>query len=320
MHEAVTGEANATKIDAVLKKLEQVKQQLDPIGSEVGATGGGDPAAVNRLGGAVTEAKREAATLTPDVRVVSAVVTQVADRAMGAVREVGRGTLMTSYEQDVLSECRAIVGTNYPFVPGSVNDVPLADFGRLFGYGGIYDTFFKSHLEPLVDTTRQTWTWREDATGAAVGGTVTMLRQFEMAQRIRRRFFKLGATVPEVSFEVTPVELDDRASRFVLEINGQRIEDRHVATRPVTVRWPGEGVGEAAVTFESRSGPRVGRTFKGPWAWFRLLATGDLAEEGESVRYALTFRQDGLSAVVGIDSLSVNHPFSSNDLQNFQCR
>ena len=37
------------------------------------------------------------------------------------------------------SECRLILNDRYPFSPGASREVPIADFGRLFGYKGIYD-------------------------------------------------------------------------------------------------------------------------------------------------------------------------------------
>ena len=41
----------------------------------------------------------------------------------------------------------------YPFTPGSPDEVQLSDFGRIFGDGGVFDTFFTTHLEQLVDKT-----------------------------------------------------------------------------------------------------------------------------------------------------------------------
>jgi type VI secretion system protein ImpL len=320
IHQLVSGDVGSAPIDQLLQKLRDVQQRLDPIGPDVGGENPAAAATVRGLGDVVNSIRRDAAALPPEAGAITAVVTQVADRALGVVRDAGRGTLTSSYDQDVLRECREVVSNRYPFVAGSATDVPLADFGRLFGYGGVYDTFFKNRLEELVDTTRPTWAWRSDASGAAVGGTVAMLRQFEAAHRIRRMFFRLGSTTPEVPFTATPLELDQAASRFVLEIDGQRLEDRHIAPRSIAARWPGPNPNEAAATFETNAGTRPPTVTRGPWAWFRLMETAELQREPGDTKFQLTFRKDGLSAVVGIEAQSVNNPFGSLELlRGFTC-
>jgi type VI secretion system protein ImpL len=319
IHRLMAGDPGTAPIDAALRKLAEIQQALNPIGPGVGGVNPNDPGAIAGLGAVVNSTKREAAALPPEAGAVGAVVTQVADRALSVVRDAGRGTLRNSYEQDVVSECRLVVDGRYPFVPTSPTDVPMADFGRVFGYGGVYDTFFKNRLEPLVDTTRSQWTWRADASGASVGGTVDMLRQFERAQRIRRMFFRLGSAMPEVSFTATPLELDQTARSFVLEIGAERLVDRHTAPRSVTVQWPGMTPGRASVTFETAAGSRPGPVFTGPWAWFRLLDTAQVQPERGDTRFQLTFRVEGLSAIVLIEAQSVSNPFVRSELQNFRC-
>jgi type VI secretion system protein ImpL len=211
-----------------------------------------------------------------------------------------------------------VVRDRYPFVAGSAVDVPLADFGRLFGYGGVFDSFFKSELEELVDTSHSPWTWRADASGASVGPSLAILRQFEAAQRIREMFFRPGGQEAEVRFRVTPTDLDAAATRFVLEIDGQSFENRHGPERSWQATWPGQSPGPAAVTFEVRAGARPNTEFQGAWAWFRLIDVARAERETE-VRHVLTFAKDGHEARVRIDAASIRNPFGKDDLQQFRC-
>ena len=190
IHRLMAGDKGSAPIDNILKKLEELQQKMQPIGGDVGGTNPGDPQSIQSIGQTANELKRDVAPLPPSI---GSVLTQVANGATAAVRGGVRNTLESRYQQDVVRECTAIVANRYPFVPGSATDVPLADFGRLFGSGGVYDMFFKTELANLVDTSRPAWAWRNDASGVAVGGSVSMLRQFEAADRIREMFFRPGS-------------------------------------------------------------------------------------------------------------------------------
>ena len=142
------------------------------------------------------------------------------------------------YAQQVLRDCNEVVLGRYPFA-SSTTDVPLADFGRMFGYDGVFDTFFKANLETLVDTSESPWTWRPGAVSSSRG----MLARFEAARRVRDTFFRAGSQTPALRFTVTMTDLDPGATRFVLEIDGQRFDVAHGAPRKNLGGWPGQSTG-----------------------------------------------------------------------------
>jgi type VI secretion system protein ImpL len=316
IHRLVSADQGAAPIDSVIDKLKQVQKQLEPVGPTVGGTNPADPTAINNVGELVNELKREATALPPSI---AAIVNEVADRTAVTIRRSVGGTIDTRYRTDVVNACREVVQDRYPFVPTSTTDVPLADFGRVFGYGGVFDRFFKNEIEPLVDTSRAPWTWRTDQSGVSVGTSTFMLRQFESAQRIRDMFFRPGGQEAEVRFRVTPTELDADATRFLLEVDGQNFEYRHGPERSAPASWPGQSAGPAAVTFEMRAGGRPNAAFQGAWAWFRLLDNARLSRETE-VRYDVTFAKDGHEAQVRLDAASIRNPFNDKDtLRQFRC-
>jgi type VI secretion system protein ImpL len=222
-----------------------------------------------------------------------------------------RATLEERYRQDVVLECRALTAGHYPFFPGGP-DLPLVDFARLFGSGGLFDTFFRNELADLVDKQDQGWTWKPGVSASI------QLQQFHIAEQLRRMFFPQGAEMPGVMFTVTPSELDAKSKRFVLEIDGQAVDYSHGAVRMVTIKWPGEKVGGAVVTFEEHSGSRSPIVFDGAWAWFRLLDAAKLAKESE-VRYSLILASGGHEAKLRIDANSVWNPFRQLALLKFRC-
>jgi type VI secretion system protein ImpL len=314
IHRLLAGDKGSAPIDAILNKLRELQQKVEPLGA-LGGPDVKDPQAIAGIGETANALKRDAVALPPSI---GSVVTQVANGATAAVRGDLSVTLESRYQQDVVRECTAIVASRFPFVPGSPTDVPLADFGRLFGYNGVYDMFFKTELASLVDTSRSPWAWRRDASGAAVGGSVSMLRQFEAADRIRTMFFRSGSQDPEVRFSIAAVDLDAGAVRFTLDVDGQAFDYRHgpVIAKPMT--WPGPNPGRAIATFEERAGGRPNIAAEGPWAWFRLIDQAQVQRETDAV-YVVTIEKNGHESRIRVESISIRNPYGNQALQQFRC-
>jgi type VI secretion system protein ImpL len=265
---------------------------------------------------AVVEINRDAQALPPGI---ASVVTRVTDGTAAAVRGGARNDLMTRYQQSVVGPCNDIARGKYPFVAGSAQDVTPSDFGRLFASGGIYDAFFRSEMAPLVVPGRMPLAWTSDATGASVGGTPQMLTRFEAAQRIRDVFFASGQE-PQLRFTLTPVDLDAGAQRFTLEVDGQTLEYRHAAPRPVPMQWPGPKPNLVVATFEERTGARPNVVFEGPWAWLRFLDVAKPAPDGGSeVRFTLTIGAGAHEAHILLEVPSRTNPYRQRDVLQFRC-
>ncbi len=314
IHRLLAGDKGNAPIDAIIQRLQQLQQKMAPLGGGVGEQSPTNPQAIASVGESANQLKQDASALPPSV---AAVVNEVADSATAAVRGGARTTLESRYQQDVARECSLVVEGRYPFVATSATDVPLADFGRMFGYGGVFDRFFQMELKDLVDTSRSPWAWRNDASGAAVGGSVAMLRQFEAAERIRETFFRSNSQVAEVRFNVTMTYLDTTASRFQIELEGQMFENRHGPERALPAVWPGPMPGVAAATIEDASG-RPNSVFTGPWAVFRLLDAAEMHRESD-VRYVATFRLGAHEARAAIEAQSIRNPFGARDVRQFRC-
>ncbi len=118
---------------------------------------------------------------------VGEMIGQIGVRTQTVAVTQARVDLASRYNQQVLRECRDLIEGRYPVNRASAADVPLADFGRVFGTGGVFDKFFQENLQPLVDTSREPWRWRQGA--APIGGSAALLRQFALVQRIRAMYF-----------------------------------------------------------------------------------------------------------------------------------
>jgi len=312
IHALVSGAPGQTHIDLVLDKIAVVAQGINSCGPGIGQKSAEQCAKQDP--GSVKALSQEAKTLPAGVgQLVDAIATTV-DRA--GVHELAKD-LVGSYDAEVLHDCQDLVGSRYPFNPYSKEDVPIADFGHVFGYGGLFDTFYKAHLTDLVDTRSRPWHWKTSETGA-LPAPEALLRRFEAAEAIRRMYFPPGSDKPEFRFSLAPATLDPEALRVKLDVDGQAIEYRHEQIRATPVKWPGPANGSAGIAFEARGGSHPNIAYQGPWAWFRLLDQGQ-PQAQQGALYRLSYAVGGHSASFTLEADSLFNPLGKNDLQRFAC-
>ena len=313
VHKLMAGPAGQAPIDRTVQLLEQASTQLGSVSDAVGA--GNAVEALKSGGGAVTRALETETAQLPAA--VAGLLGPLSNRSQALVRGQAGGELEQRYRGQVVSECMAIAAGRYPFERTATSDVPVADFARLFGAGGVYDGFFQQHLAPLVDTSRSPWRWRE-AAGGAIDLSQAILAQFESAARIRDRFFGAGGATPAVRATLTPSYLDAEVQRFTLEVHGQRYEYAHGPLAPWPVSWPTDGLQQVAASFESGGGPPANLVFEGPWALFRFLDAAATTPLNET-RYRLTVTAGGRTARLDLDASSIRNPFGDPTLGRFRC-
>jgi type VI secretion system protein ImpL len=315
IHDLVAGAPGQAHIDAVLDKIAEVAKGVSGCGAGLGEKSTEecvkkDPSAVKAL-------SQEAKTLPAGVGPLVETIATTVDRA--GVHEFARD-LVERYQQDVQRDCEAVVGSRYPFNPASQEDVPIADFGHVFGYGGLFDKFYKDHLADVVDTRTRPWRWKVSESGA-VPGPEAMLHRFEVVESIRKLYFRPGTDVPEFRFSLAPAALDSEATRVELNFDGQVVEYRHGPIRATPVKWPGPANGTAGIIFEERGGGHPNLSYTEPWAWFRLIDKGQpQAEPGARYRYRLSYAVGSHTAVFTLEAESLFNPLERNDLQRFACR
>ncbi len=307
----VDGPPGQAPIDQMLTTLQQQARRLQTTGSGVGQQSALDPS----VQAAVADAKRSLDAMAKQMPApLGNIVSEVALRSEAIVNTEARGELGRRYAQQVVTECRERVEGFFPLNPASPTDAKLEDFSRVFGPGGIFDTFYRENLASLVDTSGAQWRWRE---GAATG-PAALLAQFQRAQRIRDIYFPPGARRPEARFSLLADSLDGSVARFTLTVDGQPFEYRYESPRARPMSWPG-GTGEASFAFEDRGGrPIPGPNFQGPWAWFRLLSQAHVERNSDS-RFTVTFSASGKSMRVIMEAASIRNPFARNELAGFHC-
>jgi type VI secretion system protein ImpL len=225
------GPPGGSQLDRVQGVLKEMHGKLKTTGTGVGDT---NPLDIIAGGGAGTlqAIQLEAKQLPPPLNEMMA---KIGGQSEGVVEGAARNELVQRYNQAVRRQCNELIDGRYPFSRTSGIDVPLGDFGQIFGSGGVFDNFFRESLKPLVDTTRTPWRWRE----GAPAGSESMLKQFQAVERIREVFFRAGSQTPAVRFNLAPSSLDASVARFTMDVDGQLFEYRHGPQQSRSMVWPG---------------------------------------------------------------------------------
>ena len=298
-------------VDKCLASLQQLAQQLNASGptnsSGTALTQGG---AVDLASGLQLCAASLPASL-------GGVMKQASAASQAAAVAQASGQLGDRLSDQVGPDCKEVISSGYPFVASSSNDVPLGDFGRVFGAGGELDGFFQANLASLVKKDAEPWRW-QNVNNIPLSMPPTVLPAFQRADRVRKAFFAQGGQQPHIHFTLTMDSLDSKVKRFVLEIDGQQLVAAHDPAAPWGANWPGPAPGLTTLRFEDLDGIGTTASQQGPWGWFRLLA-GAQIERISSTRYFVNFQLGGKTARVRLDADTLQNPFERGLLDGFKC-
>ena len=315
LHQLVAGPPGSpVPLDRVLEVVKRMGGEIGRIADAAGGTGGLESIKAGGGGGAARDLEIEVSALPPTI---AGILSPAVGGGQALVRGQAKSELADLYSSQIATQCREIVDGRYPFVRTSAIDVPIADFARLFGAGGVFDQFFQQYLASLIDTNRSPWRWRETG-GGAIGLPTSIPEQFELVERIRQQFFRPGGAEPELRVTLSPEYLDSSVQKLVLEINGERLEYAHGPQPRWAVKWPAPAADQVVVTFDTGAGPGASRVYEGPWALFRFFDASAPVPRTD-VRFQLDVSGGGANAKLLLDAGSVRNPFAKPLLTRFRC-
>jgi type VI secretion system protein ImpL len=227
--------------------------------------------------------------------------------------------LTAQLQQELTQKCREITANRFPFAPQSKREVPWVEFGKLFGGGGIIDRFFAVKLDGMVDQTGEQWKWSEK-TRVSRELSLSALKQFQNAAKIRNAFFPQGGIVPNVALTIAPISMSSNATNAEFEINGEKLEHAFGIDTPKNFQWPGSSLNEGTASvaiFPEIMGGNWGIGYKGAWSLYRLFQRGSMSQSGDqlTVRFVIGGREVAYQVKVG----SPDNPFTLPALRGFQC-
>ena len=320
-HSVLEGDSTRRPIDSVVANLNDIAQNLTLIVENPESTA----QATTSLQTQVAALRNNASRMPPPF---SDMLRGAAGEFEGSIAASTAGQLLQSLRDQVTPVCQQTITNRYPFVRGSNQEVPLGDFGKLFGPNGIIDKFFVQFLAPYADTSRPDWIWRKDS---PVGRSLSpdTLKQFQNAAYIRDAFFQTGGGVPLISLAVRPPRAATSGVDVKTDIGGTIIASPSApaaasafsaptpsSTAPFTVQWPGPSA-RTAISVSSDTGPPSVLERTGPWSLFRMLEAGSLTAKGETA--SASFIVAGNELNYQISTGSVRNPFNLAALREFRC-
>jgi type VI secretion system protein ImpL len=321
--------------DVARRPIEDIVSTLNEINSNLGLAAT-TPSQVQR---AVTSLQEEASKLrSSSGRFPKPFSDMMLGLASDVEHEVGlasAGQLQVAMRDKVTPTCLQTI-QSYPFVKSDTRGVPPDAFGRLFGAGGLMDTFFKQNLEPYVDTSKSPWTWRQNSELARTLSPET-LRAFQRAYDIQHAFFQNNGSTPFVQLTVKPSYLSYPGAVAKFEIGGATVNSptpqvpppamagapppmlQPTSATPVLVQWPG-GSPLTRITFAMGPNAPPNEFFKvvGPWSMFKVFEAGGLSVRGDNatVRYSIGGQ---VELTYELTSNASFNPLNLAALREFKC-
>src|SRR5258708_3333676 len=176
IHVLVDGDATRRPIDEIVGDLHEIDRNLTLVATDPTQAASGAAALQNDVASLRTNANRMPSPF-------SDMLLKVASSFEGDLTNSSHDQLARELGNQVTGTCEQIVANRYPFTRGSDREVPLADFGRLFGPNGTIDRFFTQNLAALVDMSKSDWTWRQDS-GLARTLAPAALAEFRRAAQL----------------------------------------------------------------------------------------------------------------------------------------
>ena len=310
VRQLTAGPAGQSQLDGVINTLTEIQKQLDTLGPDVAGVSPLDTLTSQQFRALMQTLRQQAVVLPGGLRNV---VSDIVEAPVAVVSSEATDKIDALYDQ-VVRGCHGVIDGRYPF-SSAQQEVVVAAFGDVFGYGGLYDKFFTDHLAKYVDASQTPWTWRP----GSVNPKRPILEQVQSALRIRDMFFNPGSKSPEVQYAVTISDLDAATSRFVLQVDGLIFDGKPQSPVKRQGKWPGPMPGQAQASFEGRyySPPT---TYGGAWAWFRMV---DATVEGPAdaqQQIRLRMQTGNQSARVLVEGTRAeSNPFASGGWKQFSC-
>jgi type VI secretion system protein ImpL len=313
-HAVLEGDSTRRPIDSIIANLNDVAQSLTLMVENPQMTA----QATASLQTQVAALRNNAARMPPPF---SDMLRGAASEFEGNIAASTAGQLLQMLRDQVTPVCQQTITNRYPFVRGATQEVQLGDFAKLFSPNGILDRFFTQSLAPYADTSRSDWVWRKDS---PVGRSLSpdTLKQFQTAAYIRDAFFQTGASVPMVSFAITPpspgVEVKTEIGGVTIASPSSSVfgSSQQQSTTPTTVQWPGPSTRTAISVGNEIGAPSVLER-SGPWSLFRMLEAGSLSAKAETAK--ATFIVAGRELNYQITTGSIRNPLNLAVVREFRC-
>jgi len=318
LHRVVTenSKGGSIPLDSVLTQFTDLNDFMNKVSSS--SRDGALPPDMVLIGEEKFQKTRQIAKTQPAL-FLSPYINSVANRAGNLAFGGVMIHINQQWAQEPYEMCVNAVDNNYPFNKNASTEIAHSDFGEIFGYGGLLESFFNKHLKVYVNTTRSPWRVH-NSHKKLISISASALTAFEKAHYIRKSFFENGQKTLSSTFKLKPQELDDGLRGFYLELDGQSVNYEFGPLISDQLEWPGPNPGSGArLTLKQVRGSDITITEEGDWAWFKLLDKVQVKRLSNRSSYNVNFKASGYSAHYRLTAGSASNPYRLGSRIQFKC-
>lgn len=311
-----TDEGEQAGSSVLVANLEELKKIMTAISFE-NVAGAVPPALADKVSTVATKINYISEN-QPDI-FVKPVLQSIVSRSLSLSQSGVITHLNQLWKDEMLSFCKTAIEDRYPLNTASRNDVHLEDFSRFFGYTGMMDTFFNTHLRKYVDISKTPWKVRSSKMNPIVISH-TALKTFETADKIKRAYFPYGSAEAGVDFSLRPNSMSAAISQTSFNINGQKEQYSHGPLLTKKMTWPGPqpqfGV---RINTQHTDGSNSSMVETGPWAWMKVLNKVSLSSTSKPEKFNLRLNSNGYEVRYDLIASTSNNPFALSKKLKFSC-
>lgn len=320
LHEYVGDGRGSAPVDEFIGGIKAAGQAV--IAAQSVGGGGGSDATQAAMATALATVKASAAQAPPQLQ---SFVNAAAGGGAAAQIGAASGAVTDAYAQSVLPACQGVAQEHYPFF-ANAPDAPMAETLRVFGMGGVIDSFVQQRLAKMIDTGGPVWRWRD---GDPVAAALNPATPEAFARSAELRDLLAGG----LPIKVAVARFGQGVGTVELSSGGTRYRFTPTANQPRPLLWSANGglpeaslilygpatPGAAPAGGDAPPGPEIARIeAEGPWALFRLMDRAEKRNAGEQ-RIEAGFGDGAARSTLAIALPTKRNPFSRAGLWSFRC-
>lgn len=291
-------------------KMKQIAGLFGALNVALGAADVDEDVGMQRLM-SIRDRANSVSALRQAPPIVVQIVEDVLAQTSAAHSDLLSNPITGYWQNNIFPQCGRVANGRFPFADGADSD--LADFATLLGPDGLIARFFRSQLEPLMDTQSSPWRWKPEARFA--GLTPESAVFFQRALAITDAYFDDNG---QLSARLQLATLAERGQAFI-RVGGREVPLR-ATSDPETIFWPGPQP-ETGVVVNFKVGNEAATLQKhGPWGLLRLLDEVHLRKRDEGRRFLVDIRASGGRVFVEMQFQKAANPVSGRALlKGFFC-
>jgi len=210
------------------------------------------------------------------------------------------------------------IANRFPFSTSVNEEVNLNAFNQFFSPKGLLKQFFKTNIEPFLDTSSPQWIPKQ-INGYQLAIHSDLINELIRANVISSMFFSPQSEQSDIAFTLQKLTIDPALSSVSLSIGDATLASSQSGDNDTKMfHWPTEN---ANLTLKLLEGDVYRVTEQGPWAFFKLLKKVNvLSDQDNRANLQILFEINGNSGRYLLKTNKQLNPFMPGILNAFHLK